>query len=69
MDFDRLAAMLAGYKRMTGMSDADIAAETSISQSTISRRMADPSDFRLWEFDEVLTALGVKAEERRSILC
>ena len=69
MDFDRVAILLVRYKMMTGMSDADIAAETRISQSTISRRMKYPSDFRLWELDEVLTALGVKAEDKRRILC
>lgn len=61
---DRVVGVIGMYKAIRKMTDTDLAVASGVSQSTISRRMNNPDEFKIGELRKIFAALGVPVDER-----
>jgi transcriptional regulator with XRE-family HTH domain len=64
MNMEGVAALIYRYMRARGLSHKQLAMIAGMTESTLSRRLADPGAFRAAELHKIFRALGVPEEER-----
>lgn len=66
--YDKLTALIAGAKVVSGMSDEDIVAATGISRSRLLARRREPQKYSLGELRKLRVALRIDPDDMRAAL-
>lgn len=67
MNMEGVAALIYRYMRARELSQKQLAMIAGMTESTLSRRLADPQDLKVVELKKIFRALGVSEDDRRVI--
>lgn len=59
-----VAALIYRYMRARGLTQKQLAMISGMTESTLSRRLADPRELKVVELHKIFRALGVPEDER-----